>query len=482
MSNNNERINVMVGGIAGFGLLFFSALSVIRGGLINIGFSVLLLSPFAFILFCKLRSKWCIVLPVLLVAGAIRIPMRGIEQLSLIHLFLFGVSLIYVLDVSIGNKKEKSRFELADRLILIIACILTARMIYDRPGFVAVGSAEGGFFKAFSYVSAPWLYFAAKKIVSDGYYTRKQLVQSVVFVLFICIYVMIKGDRTDFFFRPIGSSPFWMLCAMMLSLFSTSSVPLKRTIVFYLTALGFMLGGIVSGYRSRLFFFFSESMVVSWMVRRFKRDFLILGLAGIFSIIGLILVTGEVPDLMRRFLTLFMDVEMGDSFVGGQLGWTDTFRGSLYEIAWKNILRHPIVGNGLGLNVNEALQILSIYDENTQIQFLALTGSYHNSIVELAVKCGLPVAILVFFVIIIIPFRFFKALYRMGEGDLKLWGTVILSYWSANLLMLLMNGGDSEFTGMVVVLGIMMGLMKNPAVNSSGVIHLEGRHKSAIQR
>jgi hypothetical protein len=456
----DKRLEIIFGGLAGFALLFGASISIIKGGMINLALALILLVPFVFILFIRCRNYWHVLIPIFLVAGQMRIPIYGLQQMTLSLVLLLAATGVLILDrtLHVLAKNEKNGWE--DGLILALALILTARLIHDRPGFIALGAAEGGFISSLTFVAASWFYFTAQRVASMGKFTRKQLQAAAVSVFLVGIHDMIKGDRTQFLWRPLGGASFWMLCAMLLTLFITSTYEQRRTLWFYICSLAFMAGAILSGYRSRVFFYLTEMVAVSWFARRVKRNLLVVGVAGIAGLFLVIAVSGEIPDLMRRFMSLFVQVEAGDAFVSGAIGRTDEFRSELAGLAWLEIQRHPWVGSGFGLNVSEAIGVL-MTDTRATFALLALARSYHNSILILAVQAGLPAALIFSVVSIVIPFKFAKRVFHCAASDFRTWGMAVFAFWCANMFMLQVNGSQSEYFVCMVLNGYMIGMLRN---------------------
>jgi hypothetical protein len=81
----------------------------------------------------------------------------------------------------------------------------------------------------------------------------------------------------------------------------------------------------------------------------------------------------------------------------------------------------------------------------------------------LAVKAGVPVALLFCIVSIVIPFKFAKKIFHCAASDFRTWGMAIFAFWCANMFMLQVNGGPSEYFTCMVLNGYMMGMMRNSA-------------------
>ncbi len=69
----------------------------------------------------------------------------------------------------------------------------------------------------------------------------------------------------------------------------------------------------------------------------------------------------------------------------------DPFRKELRDLAWKNIKRHPLVGQGYAVNVHELWGIVSRGDLNMfTVLSLALGSSWHNTWLGIWSDLGLP--------------------------------------------------------------------------------------------
>lgn len=457
----DKRLGIILGGLTAFAMLFYASFCLIQGGLINLAKAAVFIAPFLFMIFLRYRRVWHVLIPVFLVADALRIPIYGLQKLSLILMLLLAAMLVLILDRTLHFSKGGGASSWEDKAVLILALILTGRLIYDRPGFVALGMAEGGFISSFTFVMASWFYFPVKRIAQVAVFSRKQLTVASFGVLLVCIMTVSQLKADVAFFRHFGDPCFWMLCAMSVSLLATSTKQNRQTVWFYAASFIFLALGVISTFRSRVFFFLSEIMAVSWLMKRFKRSALIIGCGGVLGILLIITVSGDVPEIMKRFLSLFMNVgSMHVQGSGGAMGWEDSFRWQLLQVAWANIRLHPFLGNGFGLNVDEAIRIL-MTDTRVNFSMLALGGAYHNSIAALAVKAGLPAAILFSTVLLSTAVRFVKMLFRTEQSDFRIWGMAVFAFWCANLFYILMNGGPEHYFNGMVLSGYMMGMMRN---------------------
>lgn len=465
----NKQSGVFMWGLTGFLLLFLAAFYIVKGGLINVGLALVMVSPFVFIIFIHLRPVWHVLIPIFLTMNQLTFPLYGLSKLTPMVLLLGAATFTILLDGTMRHSRRIVNFTLADRLISLTSMIVTLRLLYDRPGFVALGMGQGGFIRALTLTSATWFYFTVRIFVAQAKFSRKQLVNVARAVMVVCVITLYKGSKTGVYIgRYFGGEQFWMLCALMISLLATSTNAQKRQLLFYLTSLCFLLVAALSQFRSRIFFFAAEVFSVAFYMGRFRRTVAIVGICGAVGVVGIIAATGRLPSSMARVASLVVQVEKVELKEGsgttGSYGWEDTGRAELYEAAWKEIKQSPLVGNGLGLDVMEAVGVLAT-TRRAEVELLILSGSYHNSIVMIAVKCGVPAAIMVSWALLYIIRRYMRWLRNVDNLEIKTWGMALVAFWFANTFMMLMNGGPNEFFAELILSGFMMGMMNNPSIS-----------------
>jgi O-antigen ligase len=459
----DNKIETKILGIAAFVMMFVAAYSILKGDILSYAKALAFLSPFLFIVVIRTRRNWHIMLMGFLVASRVRIPVYGLQQITLTMILLLCALAVHMADTALDHsRRQRGSGNWIDRSVFAMACILTVRIIYDRPGFVGLGMAQGGFFEAFTIVSAAWFYFPAKKMFAEASFTRKGLCVAGAITALVGIYDLSKGDGLNVW-RPFGASSFWMLCAIVLSLLSTSNRVLTRTVWTHLVSLLFIAAGVLSGYRARIAYFFAEALLISYYGKRLLKTAVFLGVVCAAGVVLILSVSDTVPDVMRRFVSLFMETEKGSDVLTGAYGWTDSFREELARLAFIEIRKNPLAGSGFGLNVSEAIGILTA-NANRDLSLLALAGSYHNSILMLAVKAGLPVAIIFIVISVVIAYRFIGAVKKTTDQDIRVWGMAISAFWFANMIQMQVNGGPVEYSAGLVLAGLMMGMMKNPAM------------------
>ncbi|MFA7368320.1 MAG: hypothetical protein WC334_01620 [Kiritimatiellales bacterium] len=470
----DNKIETKILGIVAFVMMFIAAHSILKGGVLNYAKALTFLSPFLFIIVIRTRASWHIMLMGSLVANGVTIPVYGLQQITLTMILLPCVFAVYVAETALDHsRRQRGLGTWVDRSVFVMACILTVRIVHDRPGFVGLGMGQGGFFNAFKIVSAAWFYFAAKKMFAEASFTRKGLCVAGTIVALAGVYDMLKGDHTEFLWRPLGAPSFWMLCAILLALLSTSNRALTRTLWTHLVSLLFIAAGVLSGYRARVAYFFAEALLISYYGKRLLKTAVFLSAVGAAGVVLILSVSDTVPDVLRRFVSLFMETEKSTAFLSGAYGWADSFREELVRLAFIEIRKNPLAGSGFGLNVSEAIGILTA-NANRDLSLLALAGEYHNSLLMIAVKAGLPVAIIFIVISVVIAYRFIGAVKKTTDQDIRVWGMAISAFWVANVIHMQVNGGPVEYLTCMILNGFMMGMMKNPAMRPLGGSTLSG--------
>lgn len=465
MEFKQERIGLYLATLLAAMSSVHIVLSIVKGGLMNYLQVIILLLPVIFIVILNTRRHWHVMFFAFIASNSLVIPIYGLEKFDPLFLALGVTSIVTLLDHLMHRSAYKIKFDMIDRFVMVLALLVTGRLIHDRPGFVALGASDGGLMTGLRSTLPFWYYFTIQVVVATAKLTRKQLIFIGSFAAFMIVWAFFFAPHIEgvYIGRRLTNAPTWQFVAILLTLYATSSKKIRRNLHFYILSLATLVGGIISGYRSRIFFFFAEILMIAIFIGKFKRVLLILFTFGVLGIGGM-LVSGHVPAAASRVLSLFTTVNVADKAqMGGAMGWQDNFRLKLMQYAWVDMKEKPWLGHGFGLDVKQAVGILSVFDQETQIEFLALSRSYHNSVLAFAVWVGIPCALIFVFVSIIIPYRFYKLLRKAPEGDLKSWSIAIMAFWSANLGMLLMNGGARELFACMVLNGLMQAIYKTKA-------------------
>ena len=438
--------------LASLGILFYS----LNLTLVNIAKIIALMLPLILIFALKIYPLTPILTFAFIASEELVLPVYGLKKLTPCFILLSAASVITLLNTAKHKLANIKSLDAIDRWVLFLTFIVTLRLIYDRPGFVGLGASSGGFIASLQYVSCFFFYFVIRITVNTFTFKRKHLYW-VLLVACISLFWEVFGGKSvegQYIGRSFMNAPSWLIVASLVTIYATESRNNKTKIKYYISILASLAAGIFSGFRSRIFFFIAEVLVIAKLTKSFRLTCNLLLAAGFFGIIVLLSLP-EIPVGAKRVLSLIIEVDAEGQKMGGALGWEDSFRGELYGYAWNTILEHPFIGSGFGLDVKEAISILSARAGGTYAEFLALSGSYHNSIIAFAVKLGIPCALIFIIISIIIPYRFYKLISKARSSDLRSCSIAIFAFWVANTGMLLMNGGPHQFFICMLLNGLM---------------------------
>ena len=59
-------------------------------------------------------------------------------------------------------------------------------------------------------------------------------------------------------------------------------------------------------------------------------------------------------------------------------------------------------------------------------------------------------------------------LMAIGDSDFRTWGLAVFAFFIAVIAMMLLNGSPREFFFVMILLGYMAGMMRNPQRNAGG--------------
>ena len=188
------------------------------------------------------------------------------------------ISIITLLDIAMKNYKYRPKWDNVDRWMFIVSLFVIFRFIYDRPGFIGLGASEGGFMTGISYVCSVIFYYVIIIISGSALFTRKQLIFISFFSVLTIFWAFVFGDgwANSFVGRRLTNEPTWLFCAVSLALLATSKSYKSKNQIYYLLMMFFLGVGLFSGYRSRIFFFMAEILIIGFLTRRFMKTSVIL--------------------------------------------------------------------------------------------------------------------------------------------------------------------------------------------------------------
>jgi hypothetical protein len=224
-----------------------------------------------------------------------------------------------------------------------------------------------------------------------------------------------------------------------------------------------LLLGSLSAHRSRILFAAGLVGVASYVYGRLSRNAMLV--VSLIVVCGLVLgATGmDLPAPVARPLSVVFPqhASKAEEYIRAnalseETGWSSPFRGVLMRMAGNSIRRHPLVGKGFTFSTTEYW--VAYHKRNTmegKYQVLAATGAYHNSLVELAVACGLPIVFLFCIVYAGVVVPFVKRLRKAACSDTRILFTAMLGLFVAESGQVLMNGGSQDFYIISMLLGVM---------------------------
>jgi O-antigen ligase len=145
-----------------------------------------------------------------------------------------------------------------------------------------------------------------------------------------------------------------------------------------------------------------------------------------------------------------------------ELGWHSDFRRTMNALAWRKIRRHPIVGNGFAFTREELVAVVGAARRgglrNAQ-EALATSGGYHNTLIQMAVICGIPTVLLFVIAFVAIPRRFAMLVRSVADPQTTVFAALLLGFFVASSVQMLTNGSGVDLFVVCCLLGIMNGIM-----------------------
>ena len=122
-------------------------------------------------------------------------------------------------------------------------------------------------------------------------------------------------------------------------------------------------------------------------------------------------------------------------------------------------------GKGFAFSREELIMVSDQASKSANREGLAVAGGYHNSVLQLAVSCGVPAALLFLIVYAAVSIAFVRAAKsRIKDPYTLALCAGILGTFAANSGQMFMNGGPYHMFITCVMLGAMRGILVGPAV------------------
>jgi len=360
--------------------------------------------------------------------------------------------------------KQRLTYKLSpgDRGLLVFGAIMLLQLIFEHPGSARLGGS-GGLAQMIYYVFASWVFFGTLFVASGERdwpgATRWFVLGSLGYIVYVLVVRTLQGSGIPFFslFWSFGFPLFAYLLARAMRRWMAGKTTLFPVLVTALLIMGFSFYSYFRAcpYIALLMILF-EAIVFKLRPKFwFAITGLLLGVLLLFSVLP----ESSIPERVRRTVSTMRLIDpnkMGQE-MAGEYGWQFDFRASLWHRAVQNIREHPLMGSGWVFSLDEILAAVgqggaaAISDAN------ALTGGYHNGLLALAAKSGLPAALSFLFAYLYIFIRFLR---RMpNDGQSRLVGAVLVGALVGQTVVFLTNGGGAHSVYMIVMLGAMSALM-----------------------
>ena len=417
---------------------------------------------------------------------AFSIPLPLMQRLEF-GMILVGLLLVLVLlRYAFISRKHALIASAEDHLMAVVAVVILTRILYDRPGSAATGET-GGLAEAFYFGLGTLSYFMMARLTGAGEWAVRPTFRVMIVILTIGAIVqrVLSGMEVGWAVTVVVGGLFglqlWFLSAMVLS---WALVRANRTdhtrvpqILPYLVMIGTMILSVITPFRSRPMFAVGIVIAVAYVHGKLRR----LGttaLAGLGLVMLLWFVGGpeRIPFVVTRSLSTIMPVsndmavEYSTTFKSSsEFGWVSEFRAELNEMAWERIRERPIAGKGFIFTRDELfMQAFASGSQKEMMAQLALSGIYHNTVVELAVFCGLPLTALFVLAYLISLVKFIRFAPGIGDPGFRMLAAAMLGFFVAESGQMLMNGGGRDFYYICLLMGAMRGMRVLMAAREPG--------------
>lgn len=117
------------------------------------------------------------------------------------------------------------------------------------------------------------------------------------------------------------------------------------------------------------------------------------------------------------------------------------------------------MGKGFGFTRDELMMQTYVSGSREQMMSqLATSGIYHNVVIELAVFCGLPLAVLFVLAYLFSLIKFIRFAPGVDDPGFRMMAAALLGFFVAESGQMLMNGGGRDFYYICMLMGTMRGL------------------------
>lgn len=388
---------------------------------------------------------------------------------------LTGVIILLVLgDWAIRHDDRVPFKDAGSKFMIIVLFFLLGRFIYDRPGSARMGGSGGGA-EAVTYVMAFLAFPVLAHITYKFKWADKKNVRTIIILLCIgfidtVIRQTAEARATGHTIPNLFSKTVWMglsfIIAAVYEKIRRSDDVLSDNMRLIAVMSVTMLLATMAQFRSRIYFAAGMIFSISIIFKKFRRTAMIFGLLSLVGISLAAINYTRLPAAMQRSLstvipyeaTRYLGREMGKYGFSSELGWKSQWRREMYQLAIRDIKENPLIGRGFSFSLERILASLSAVSAMEAMQGgLAVSGGYHNSVIQLTVIIGIPVALLFVAGYVLICLNFFKAFPRIKDKRERIILGGIVGFFTASTGQMLMNGSGGSMFDICTCLGIMYG-------------------------
>lgn len=461
-SHFNSRPLVLISGTVVYIALTLFALRAILGGDM-VKFAFVLFMPLV-LMFGSMRQFWagtflgCLSLWTL---GNFKFPLFGsIGVGGMIQLLIMGFLL---LDIAMRKSQIFYRWRGYYALFVITAVLMGARILYDRPGMANLGSDQGGLASAMNYLFAVIAfgvaYYTARFQTTWKFTFRLLMLWSIGAYLLgdILLSRGVYGQNLESTAQLYGltytRSLYLLFTGLMILSLSPKALQKYSSVAFAFVILLLLAFAGMSSVRSTIFQTGAMVAMAGLLFNRFITGIGVFLFAGTVALVTLVssVPYHQLPENVRRPISVFY-TEGRDDTKG--YGTKDEFRDALNRQARKQIENNPIFGKGWGFDLSEVLSEMSQEVASADGGSLAMTASFHNAFLTVAVNNGLPTALILLLALGSAGLSLFKFARKETDFATKQAISFMLVYCSSMGVMIWVNGGSSELRCLAVALGL----------------------------
>lgn len=431
------------------------------------------LSPFLLALFAAYNSAW-LGLAIGLLPLTYTIPLPLVSRFPgglLFGLLLFG---FIVAQSAIHKNRSNSVSDTSYTFMIWAGLLVFVRILVDRPGSARLGDT-GGIGEAVMSLSAFAAYWAVVRLTLEDENPMKTLRTVFVLACILTVYhiFLIAPRGSEALFLLFHRSA-WLLSALVFAWVLSVREKGRMTAAYpllYVGSMGAILSAsVLSAHRSRPLFAVALILAIAFAYRKARVTLVVLLTMSILGIGSMfVFFPSGVPGRIKRSLSTVVAITQSDFktyahqyAISDEVGWQSEFRSVMWNLAAKRIKQHPVLGNGFTFyldDIIDELYSMTLMGRFQGLGALAMAGGYHNSVLALAVYCGIPVAFLFSFALLSTIYRFFRFLRTSADPDQRLFGASLMGFLMASSGQMLMNGGPFDMYVVSVLTAVMTGVL-----------------------